>query len=74
MEFGYDPPVTIDGKGDTDMVIRDMFGAPDDVKNEVDEVFRFTGSIYLSGSRCFPVSVEERKYIFMQFGGPQAYS
>ena len=49
------------------MVIRDIFGELDDVKNEADEVFRCAGSIYLSGSRCFPVSVEERKYIFKQF-------
>ena len=49
------------------MVIRDMFGELDDVKNEAYEVFRCAGSIYPSWSRSVPVSVEERKYIFKQF-------
>lgn len=54
------------------MVIRDMFGELDDVKNETDEVFRYAGFIRPSESRCFPVSVDERKYIFKQFAARMA--
>lgn len=51
------------------MVIRDIFGEKDDVENEDDVVFRCAGFIHHSWSQCLPVSVEERKYIFKQFGG-----
>lgn len=56
MKIGFDYPVTFVRKGENCMVNRDMFGELEDLKIEVDEVFRSAGYIRPAGDTCLALS------------------